>query len=415
MNKAKIALLFGAGISLAVEKPSTQQITDEILSENGLIATKRRLMETDGKGARNKITHVPFDREILDFLMVLNKIAEEHSPVKQNVHPSRPLNERLKHIPNYEDLFFMLVQIYHALSEDFNPYGKLLIKSTKFEQLMQKWKLNDNFEPNKRDFIGYSTAYINNTVIRKLNEKMLNTDNLNLIRDILKHKKPEKVDIFTLNHDTVLEQLLTNENITPLDGFGEKDGDLKKWTPQLFDRPITGKTRLLKLHGSIDWKTFKIEGHESNVPVLAKYAGEHDIENEIVEIADSHGTKYIHPSNPHILIGTDNKIGEYLHLHYWDLHYRFRQLLRKKDRLIVSGYSFGDSEINGQILEWLLNEENKKLIVIDIKDKLSFFQESGYALRIRRQQLLDNKKLIYLDKGIQETTLSDIEKALYDS
>lgn len=58
------------------------------------------------------------------------------------------------------------------------------------------------------------------------------------------------VDIFSLNHDLLIEKQLENETIPYADGFGEADGDAtlfnSSWNNQ------TSGVRLFKLHGSVD-------------------------------------------------------------------------------------------------------------------------------------------------------------------
>ena len=58
-------------------------------------------------------------------------------------------------------------------------------------------------------------------------------------------------DVFTLNHDLLIEAVLSREGVETIDGFGQPDGDVAWWQPDAFALP--SRTFFLKLHGSVNW------------------------------------------------------------------------------------------------------------------------------------------------------------------
>lgn len=418
MDKIKTSFLLGAGTSRAVGKPSTEAITSEILSESGRQSTKfYEIFENS-----NEIIETQFDKEILEYLIRLNKFAE-HFNTNEYWNNSERI---LRHKVNYEDISYLLTQIYEHVTEDFNILGALLICLTGFDEVVDKWQYE--FGPKNRKFVAKALSYIYFTVKRMLEGDSEKLDKIRFIDDVCRSEYFQLENIFTLNHDKVLERLLESSKLNYIDGFGHKDGDIRKWNPKTYDNVAENGMRLMKLHGSIDWKTLassnKDQSYNTEKTILGIYVGLQDIDSPDTKIIDSSGNVYepLDSSGNEMLIGTENKLGAYFHLQYRELHDRFRKYLKKTDLLIVCGYSFGDHEINGQVLEWVQNEPNKRMIIIDTKEELTFIEELEY--QYRRQiptelgwcwifrYLQKTKKAFYLQRKIEEMKISDIEPLL---
>ena len=81
-------------------------------------------------------------------------------------------------------------------------------------------------------------------------------DHLQFLSNAYHDENISKIDIYTLNHDTVLEQYLSNADIQVIDGFGlPQENGLRYWNFELLEGTDL-KVRLLKLHGSINWFAF---------------------------------------------------------------------------------------------------------------------------------------------------------------
>ena len=63
-------------------------------------------------------------------------------------------------------------------------------------------------------------------------------------------------------------------------------------------------------------------------------------------------------NNALILIGTHNKMSDYIKDLYLELYYRFYRNLNYHNILITVGYDFNDRGINQKIFNWLYNPSN---------------------------------------------------------
>ncbi len=401
----RISYLIGAGLSTALGQPSTSEITNVIISERGIQETPNYILR------ENRFEKETYSKLVLEFLRRLYCFAEDKNT---NVCFFSVTEEKI-HSVNYEDLFYMLPQLHQHNCGDYNPYGCILSEQINYEQLNDKWKNT----PENRNVGNLGTiledaaTYLINTVIRMLkdNHKNIELEKLETVFCRLKNSKNMPVNIFSLNHDTVLEQYFDKYDIRYVDGFAESDGELRKWEPSVFDTESNNRVRLLKLHGSINWRRYKAADDDKvGPPILAKYVGNKDIDNEYTKVLDGSGVNY-EPAGHCILIGTENKIESYLSLQFNELHRRFRQYLWQTDRLVVIGYSFGDTGINAQLFEWFQNGYNKKMVVVDKMREVVFVEKLPYMLgeyfkdsRWRKH----NDKLKYYDEGVLKTDFGDI-------
>lgn len=153
---------------------------------------------------------------------------------------------------NYEDYYYVLSQINDSeLGEFDNPAVQSMIDylRSRVEQIVasarapgvSRWRFEEIFQE--------SANYIEDVSRHMLNHQPAN---LHGHLQFLIHAIEEKsvVNIFTLNHDTIIEQTLAQAGVVYNDGFGKQAGDLRYWQPELFDR-LVGSPRLFKLHGSI--------------------------------------------------------------------------------------------------------------------------------------------------------------------
>jgi hypothetical protein len=162
-------------------------------------------------------------------------------------------------------------------------------------------------------------------------------------------------NIFTLNHDLLLEKIFFKSGLSYSDGFSTQLGRLvddNKDPLRIFDGSFSERISLLKLHGSID--TYKYQYIEKSNSHLgfdyfktmdyhAKQGANHI--NEKGEILQNWtpeiSPKFITGQNKQQMIAEDKM--------YSDLYHRLQQIMPASDRLIVVGYSFMDDHINEAI------------------------------------------------------------------
>jgi hypothetical protein len=87
------------------------------------------------------------------------------------------------------------------------------------------------------------------------------------------------------------------------------------------------------------------------------------------------------PRKPIILIGTYNKLAEYIKTIFLELFYLFYKNIYLHNRIVIIGYSFGDKGVNEKLFNWVL-QENNKMIIIDPKVE---------NLRYKLSHTLDNE------------------------
>jgi hypothetical protein len=204
-----------------------------------------------------------------------------------------------------------------------------------------------------------------------------------------------KLTIVTLNHDTLIEQLLTSNQIHYTDGFGNPDGDVK-WFEDAFSDDT--KIRLIKLHGSISWwgqggdKVLQPVNITDNNPTIWK-----NNKNELIEDIRS---------VPSFLTGV-SKVYSYNRGVFADQNYRFLQALHSDNMMIMSGYGWGDIPINFQLQNWLNRNKKNNLILLhrdptDLADK-------SLELRHIYNKYTTRGQIIPIEKWLSETPLTEIQ------
>jgi SIR2-like domain len=174
----------------------------------------------------------------------------------------------------------------------------------------------------------------------------------------------KRVNIFSLNYDTLVEQAADAEGVVLLDGFVgtqrrvfrpesyEQDlyfpAETTEGRVHRFDRVL----HLYKLHGSITWA--------SDQPTIDNPYG------VLSRNFDPDGAQ------PTLIYPTPAKYGETLGMPYAELFRRFAtSLVRPQSVLFVIGYGFGDEHVNA-IIRQALAVPSFTLVVVDPKPSSHF-------------------------------------------
>jgi hypothetical protein len=208
----------------------------------------------------------------------------------------------------------------------------------------------------------------------------------------------KRVNIFTLNYDTLVEQACDAEGVVLLDGFVgtqrrifrpesyEQDlyfpAETTEGRVHRFDRVL----HLYKLHGSITW-----------------IATEPSIDNPYgveARVFDSDGKE------PLLIYPTPAKYGETLGLPYSELFRRFAAaVVRPQSVLFVIGYGFGDEHVNA-IIRQALAVPSFTLVIVDPAPK-SDFVKTLRKQKDRRVWIAEGPRLGTL-AGFVEHVLPDL-------
>lgn len=177
----------------------------------------------------------------------------------------------------------------------------------------------------------------------------------------------KRVNIFTLNYDTLVEQASDAEGVVLLDGFVgtqrpifrpdsyEQDlyfpAETTEGRVHRFDRVL----HLYKLHGSITWMATE-----------ASIDNPYGVESGRIEPEGS---------QPALIYPTPAKYGETLGMPYSELFRRFAgAIARPQSVLFVIGYGFGDKHVNAIILQ-ALAVPSFTLVIVDPAPKSEFVKK----------------------------------------
>jgi hypothetical protein len=159
--------------------------------------------------------------------------------------------------------------------------------------------------------------------------------------------------VATLNYDLTIETL-GDVVTTPV------DTGMDDWLPKQRLRFSAG-IKLLKLHGSIDWKLVR---HPVVAPGFTK-----------LPYVSVQRQKGIEPDTPAVIFGAGNKLradGPYL-----ALLREFDGALEETDVLLVVGYSFRDDHVNTMLTSWMNTKEEKRIVILDnAADRFGEFPDS---------------------------------------
>lgn len=191
-----------------------------------------------------------------------------------------------------------------------------------------------------------------NTLVRKVLTRPLNL---------------KRVNVFTLNYDTLVEQAADAEGVVLLDGFVgtqrrvfrpecyEQDlyfpAETTEGRVHRFDRVL----HLYKLHGSVTWT--------ASEPTLDNPYGVQSAAFSPEE------------TTPVLIYPTPAKYGDTLGMPYAELFRRFAgAIVRPQSVLFVIGYGFGDEHVNA-IIRQALAVPSFTLVIVDPSPKSAFVQK----------------------------------------
>jgi hypothetical protein len=174
----------------------------------------------------------------------------------------------------------------------------------------------------------------------------------------------KRVNIFTLNYDTLVEQAADAEGVVLVDGFV---GTVRRiFRPECYEQDLyfpaettEGRVHrldrvlhLFKLHGSVTWAS-----------------QEPDWDNPYGVVADSGGAN---DERPALIFPTPAKFGETLGMPYAELFRRLAAaIVRPQSTLFALGYGFGDEHVNA-IIRQALAIPSFTLVIADPSPKSDF-------------------------------------------
>lgn len=191
----------------------------------------------------------------------------------------------------------------------------------------------------------------------------------------------EKKDVFTLNHDYLLETLLSRKSINYCDGFSDKESELQNEEKKriycfngLFDSPFN----LIKLHGSVDMYKYicvdqkGITLYPNGKSIYYKTQSFYDKQKPIrVDVETGNVVQNLHWNiTPQFITGTRKNELIKNDLMYSKLYELLNEKLCQSYTLLIIGYSFGDVHVNSQIQKAINVGKLSKIVNVNPYNKI---------------------------------------------
>jgi hypothetical protein len=382
---ANYTFLLGSGVSLQSGVQSVGEITDALFGHNYWEHTDQSIIrgEHPSEYLREHYDVSP----IQDFLKLIKERADRY------------YSQRLEFIDqaNYEDLFELVEQINQEtkVSRD-NPAIEYFCKEIEKDSfLIRKNYRNFNGVIDLGNFTYKTLGFIETVIKYGLNERELN--GLDVLDQLM--GTGQILNLFTLNHDLLLEKLCDSNEIDYSDGFTEPDGDVRWYEPAVWDNDA--QVKIYKLHGSRNWNLIRhTEKGQTHAILIGRDKWHNKVEKgETVDLLLDKG---------HILTGQRKSEKYYSGIH-GEIHYRFSHHLRTCRNLIVSGYGWNDVQMNWKLFDWLNRYEDAKMTIIHAEPE-NMAKYSRYLQYVDIDRFEKAGKLVLIKKWFQDVEFEDIEK-----
>jgi hypothetical protein len=216
---------------------------------------------------------------------------------------------------------------------------------------------------------------------------------LGLIGEVARSVKD--LDIFSLNHDLLIEAQLEQDGVGYFDGFGQQNGDA-----MIFDSnwPATPAVRLYKLHGSINWYRFQFAEWIQYAKVQRDVDHAKDKEGKFLNLMDV---------TPMFLSGNMVKEQAYGYGLIGDHFVRFRERLSAHRNLICCGYGWGDKGINIRLDQWLHDAKENRVVLLHAGGEAEAAAARFWTFRWSRLRAAG--KVVVIPKWLSDCSLADLQ------
>lgn len=306
--------------------------------------------------------------------------------------------------PNYEDLFFILEQLEHeelAWEENaaIEPF-LIEVKKLSRDLCVPPSPVYDDYT--FQELASTTKDFIQCVVWRRLsfNGK---PQGLELLLDLADLSPTEQLTICTLNHDLLVERLFESASVPIVDGFPERNEDLRFFERSQLQQASTGVV-LLKLHGSINWWRMRPDNgdpYDDKIAIPAK------------PIRDCHSESGVRfselASHPEFLTGSFNKIVSYgagISLALMD---EFNHALEQHQYVLMSGYGWGDKGINMRLKNWLWGNRQRKIVLLHEEPEQL---RASKGLWASFEDFVSDGKLVPIRKWLCDTSLNDVRAVM---
>lgn len=346
--KDHLTVILGSGFSANAEMPTASKVNeifDRDLRGKLLCYSSSEWSWIDGKSETN-IKNGQLGYEHLAYSYIFNELRSYYIQKKDNFN-------------NYEDFYQYIIDCF----ESSECVDRLLERATKS-------MLDDNPYLLKKEYQNYLLVFK-----RKQYKKVIEILNY-LIADLLSEIKENdtelkktyymfidyisqfnSVDIFTLNHDLLLEKILELNGLKYSKGFTTEGSPIicNGLPVPYFNNTFNENIKIHKLHGSLDFFQFRhcIKSSNACLKLTDKYeyfmTTDYSIKHNSIRI-DPNTQEIVQDYNPDIvpkyITGTKKTNIINNDFLFKQLFQNFEQIMHKTDKLFISGYAFKDEHLN---------------------------------------------------------------------
>ena len=348
---SKLTIILGAGFSFPAGMPLANDIRarfDRDQKEKLLQFSSGEWMWIDDKRKDQLANGYSYDK--LAYSYIINEIVIEY-------------NDSVEDFDNYEVFFAYIMEKFNHMDWFETIYKRAeesLIKDKPYLVSEQHSHYLDVFK---------RVPYLEklSQIINYLISDMLEITDIKIDEAFSKYKafldyisKFDEVDIFTLNHDVLLEGLLDRAGLEYSRGFTTANSEIQYETESLsvFKNDFSKKIRIHKLHGSLDY--FRFEHYSGQGKMLLQPTGRYNYFTTNNYHAKHYATR-IDPKTkevlqdmnfditPKFITGTNKTDIIDNDIMYSQLLQNFKEASASADTVLISGYSFGDPHINEEL------------------------------------------------------------------
>jgi len=372
------AFFFGSGISLASGAPSVGKITDDLLG-------KEWIAHTDGRFMLRPLSYEGEPRDAVRAQQFLRRI-------KAKIEPRLLARERRN--PHYEDLFSSVRQIVQdEMLEIPNPLIADFTESLRAETVELHDAQHPHIDDNRFASLADRASILIQWAVAHGISAAKAPQGMNLISELARFVR--NLDIFSLNHDLLIEAQLDRDGVPFFDGFGNRNGDAL-----IFDSnwPIDAAVRLYKLHGSVNWYRFQ----------FAEWTQYAKIHRDVNHARDRDGNllNLMEPT-PMFLSGNMVKEQAYGYGLIGDHFIRFRERLSTHHTLVCCGYGWGDKGINIRLDQWLHDAKENRIVILHTGGEAAVASARFWIFRWARLRAAG--KVIVIPKWLSDCTLDELK------
>jgi len=212
--------------------------------------------------------------------------------------------------------------------------------------------------------------------------------------------------IITFNYDLLIEKMLWNRQLwNPFDGYGfvfNKNGN---------EKIQTSKIQILKIHGSINWRSPDIFFHPNlELAIDHPFKNEPLFEGLMIPKSNYDKQKYRkYPLYSHVILPTFSKSPQYI----WEMQIinKSVNICRKADEIYILGYSVPEADYITNLL-FLEMKKNVKINIILWEGNNNIAHQLGK--RIEKKYGFKRENIVYENSPIEKWIENDFKFIAYE-